>query len=149
METRTVTDGQRQQMIADAAYFRAERRGFNDCDTLINWLEAEAEVDTRLRQIEEDEALIETLEKRLAIVGTKLQELRRKVATMKDEARAEWQQDLEKLAQARDAFEKRLADMREQGRRASHKMKEQAEDAWDDVCDIIERMGRTARTHKK
>jgi len=37
----------RQQMIATAAYYRAEKRGFkgNDADAMQDWLEAEMEVD--------------------------------------------------------------------------------------------------------
>lgn len=40
----------RQVMIAAAAYFRAEQRGFVGGDSLDDWLAAEAEVDERLRQ---------------------------------------------------------------------------------------------------
>jgi len=43
-----VTPDERQQMIAFAAYLRAERRGFTPGDEMLDWLEAEAEVDTRL-----------------------------------------------------------------------------------------------------
>lgn len=39
----------RQAMIAEAAYFRAQSRGFNGGDTVEDWLQAEAEVDDRLR----------------------------------------------------------------------------------------------------
>lgn len=38
----------REQMIAEAAYFRAERRGFEGGDPLADWLEAEAEITARL-----------------------------------------------------------------------------------------------------
>lgn len=40
----------RQEMIATAAYFRAEKRGFtgNEIDALRDWLEAEREVDREL-----------------------------------------------------------------------------------------------------
>jgi aspartate oxidase len=39
---------QREQMIADAAYFRAERRGFHPMNDLADWFEAEAEIDRHL-----------------------------------------------------------------------------------------------------
>jgi len=39
----------RRRMIAEAAYFRAEARGFQGGDALRDWLEAEAEVDAVLR----------------------------------------------------------------------------------------------------
>ena len=36
---------ERGQMIAEAAYFKAERRGFVGGDPLQDWLEAEADID--------------------------------------------------------------------------------------------------------
>ena len=36
---------QRQRMIAEAAYYKAERRGFQQGAALLDWLEAEREVD--------------------------------------------------------------------------------------------------------
>lgn len=39
----------RRQMIEEAAYYRAARRGFIDGDPQQDWLEAEREVDARLR----------------------------------------------------------------------------------------------------
>lgn len=38
----------RLQMIAVAAYYRAEHRGFSDGDPLADWLGAEAEIDEML-----------------------------------------------------------------------------------------------------
>jgi hypothetical protein len=38
----------REQLIADAAYYRAQRRGFVPGHELEDWLAAEAEVDTGL-----------------------------------------------------------------------------------------------------
>ncbi len=35
----------RSRMIAEAAYFRAERRGFGNGDPVQDWLEAEIEID--------------------------------------------------------------------------------------------------------
>ena len=41
-----VTNGiDRHEMIATAAYYRAERRGFNNSDEIQDWLEAEAQID--------------------------------------------------------------------------------------------------------
>ncbi len=39
------SEGDRQQRIATAAYYRAEHRGFNSGDEIQDWLEAEAEID--------------------------------------------------------------------------------------------------------
>jgi Protein of unknown function (DUF2934) len=43
-----VTAEQRQQWIATAAYFRAQRRGFAGGHDAEDWLEAEREVDLRI-----------------------------------------------------------------------------------------------------
>jgi hypothetical protein len=40
-----VTVDRRLKMIAEAAYYRAERRGFQNGDATSDWLEAEAEID--------------------------------------------------------------------------------------------------------
>lgn len=41
----TVTPDERRKMIAEAAFIRAERRGFVGGDPAVDWLEAEAEID--------------------------------------------------------------------------------------------------------
>lgn len=47
-----ISPDERHRMIALAAYYRAEQRGFMNGDPLQDWLEAEAEVTTRLRDVE-------------------------------------------------------------------------------------------------
>ena len=44
----TVSGEQRQSMIAEAAYYRAERRGFQGGDPVVDWLAAEREIAERL-----------------------------------------------------------------------------------------------------
>jgi Protein of unknown function (DUF2934) len=44
-----VTPDERHRMIAEAAYHRAEQRGFTDGDPLHDWLEAEAQIEIELR----------------------------------------------------------------------------------------------------
>ena len=44
-----ITAEQRQHMIAEAAYYLAEHRGFNSGDPSQDWLEAEAEIERRLK----------------------------------------------------------------------------------------------------
>jgi hypothetical protein len=46
--TAFVDPGQRAALIAEAAYFRAEKRGFRPGHETEDWLAAEAEVDARL-----------------------------------------------------------------------------------------------------
>jgi hypothetical protein len=42
-------DCQRENMVAEAAYFHAERRGFAPENDLADWLQAEADVESLLR----------------------------------------------------------------------------------------------------
>jgi hypothetical protein len=46
--TSAVESKERSRLIAEAAYLRAERRGFTEGDPQQDWLEAEAEVDQTL-----------------------------------------------------------------------------------------------------
>lgn len=48
-----VTPEERARMIAEAAYYRAERRGFAPGHELEDWLAAEAEIDRELAATEE------------------------------------------------------------------------------------------------
>ena len=48
MKVRQITADDRQQLIAEAAYLRAERRGFAPGGEVEDWLAAEAEVDALL-----------------------------------------------------------------------------------------------------
>ncbi len=43
-------DDERRRMVAEAAYFRSEKRGFREGDIQQDWLEAEAEIKSRLEQ---------------------------------------------------------------------------------------------------
>jgi hypothetical protein len=45
-----VTAEQRQRMIAEAAYYRAQKRGFDPAGQQKDWLEAEKSVDNLLKQ---------------------------------------------------------------------------------------------------
>jgi hypothetical protein len=47
-----IVPDERKLMIEEAAYYRAQRRGFDPADQLSDWLEAEVEVDKLLRKIQ-------------------------------------------------------------------------------------------------
>ena len=48
-QARTVSAEKRQSMIAEAAYYRAEQRGFQDGDSVADWLAAESEIAEKLK----------------------------------------------------------------------------------------------------
>jgi len=140
-----VSEGQRRQMVAEAAYFRAERRGFSG-DPTADWLAAEAEVDARLREMP-GKSLHEELEQRLAVANSKLRAVKKKVSAMKVEARKEWTHDVEKLTRLRDKLKHKLEQIREQGEHAGEKAGQQADKIWHEISEIVERI--SARRKRK
>jgi hypothetical protein len=139
-----VTSGQRQQMIAEAAYFKAERRGFNGGDAVRDWCEAEAEIDARLRRLD-DGQLVERIEEVLESAAAKLAAVRRKVARLSSETRGEWERDLERLAALRDTLKPKLEELKEQGERAGRKVREQAEKIRDELAELVQRLEAKAK----
>ena len=55
-EPTAITAEERSQMIAEAAYYRAEKRGFDPEGQVQDWLEAESEVDAILRKFTPESA---------------------------------------------------------------------------------------------
>ena len=139
-----VTSIERQQMIAEAAYYRAERRGFNGGDAVRDWCEAEAEIDARLRELEEGE-LVERMEQLLASAGKRLAAARRKVASMSSEARGAWERDVDQLATLRDTLKPKLVELRTQGEQAGRRLREQAEGIRHEIADLLRRLEAKAK----
>jgi hypothetical protein len=140
MITSKVSEDQRRQMIAEAAYFRAERRGFNGGDPATDWIEAEAEVDERVRQIE-GAHLLACLEEGLATATKKLSSLKRKASSVTAGARTELQRDVEKLGELREALRGKVKELRAQGEQAGQLARRQAEKVWDELSDVMQRLG--------
>ena len=134
-----VTSSQRQQMIAEAAYFKAERRRFDGGDAVRDWCEAEAEIDARLLQLE-DGRLVERIEEALESTASRLAAVRRKVVRLSSEARGEWERDLDRLAALRDTLKPKLAELKEQGERAGRIVREQAEKIRDEIAEVLQRL---------
>jgi Txe/YoeB family toxin of Txe-Axe toxin-antitoxin module len=131
-------------MIAEAAYFKAERRGFDGGDAVRDWCEAEAEIDARLLQLE-DRQLVERIEEALESAARRLAAMRRKVARLSSEARGEWERDLDRLAALRDALKPKLAELKEQGERAGRIVREQAEKIRGEIAEVLQRLEAKAK----
>jgi hypothetical protein len=127
-------------MIAEAAYFRAERRGFNGGDPALDWYEAESEVDARLREIE-GERSVHGLDELLATATKKLAALKRKMKGLSAEARAEWQQDASKLAEVRDRLRSKLDELGGRGEGAAHKARQQVDKASAELSELLHKIG--------
>jgi hypothetical protein len=126
----------RRQMIAEAAYFRAERRGFNDGDAMRDWCEAEAEIDARLREIDHAESAAR-IEETLELARKKLAAVRRQAAGLSAAARAEWQKDADKLVALREMLKPKLAELKERRERAGQHLREQAERIRDEIVEVV------------
>jgi hypothetical protein len=131
-------------MIAEAAYYRAERRGFAGGDALRDWCEAEAEIDARLRQIEHAE-FAAWIEEAVETAGGKLASVRRQAARLSADLRGEWQKDVDRLATLRDALRPKLAELKERGEQAGSKLREQAERLREEIVDAVRQLEAKSR----
>lgn len=137
---RRMTAGQRQQLIAEAAYYRAEGRGFADGDAFLDWLDAEREIDALLN-MPKAESWVKHLESQLATGRDRLNTLRQGIASKGKTARAELKKDLEKLDAKLDSFETKLKDLRDRGEKVTQRARQQAEKARDEILEITHRLG--------
>lgn len=136
----------RDEMIAVAAYFRAEQRGFAPGDTQADWLEAEAEID-RLMVAGASEPDAQTRHKFQRQLAAQLDEWDAMLddwmavaAKAKTKTRDEIQKQLEAFAAQREAAEKKLAELRAQSGDAWEDMKEGAEKAWHEMRSTADRI---------
>ena len=140
MITSKVSGDERRQMIAEAAYFRAERRAFSGGDPATDWIEAEAEVDARVREIE-GAHLLACLEEGLTTASKKLSSLKRKASSVTGGGRTELQRDVEKLSALSEALRGRVKELREHGEHAGQLARRQAEKVWNELTDVMQRLG--------
>jgi chromosome segregation ATPase len=143
----TLTPEQRYHMIAEAAYFRAERRGFIGGDPAQDWLDAEAEIDRILQAgagqgagASQKEAFQARLEAQLQELNTRLEELKLKAGLAKLEVRSEYEKQLETLSAKQAAAQARLNELRQRAEGAWEDLRGGTEKAWEDMRDALERL---------
>jgi hypothetical protein len=131
-------------MIAEAAYFRAEHRGFDDSDPATDWIEAEREVDAKLDAANELQGL---LQERLAIANEWLKGIRKKLSDLPSETREAWYSDVEKLTKLRDRFRKQVKEIQGKSGRAAAHAKDQAETIWSEITSTLDRLSKRRIRH--
>ena len=139
---------QRQQMIAVAAYFRAERRGFIGGDPNADWLEAEAEINRAFRPEEPDvksgaiprQFFQEKLEAQLKEWDGKLVALEQRAQELKTKTRTEYKRQLAGLSDKRDELRDRLMKLRKSSEAAWEDMKDGAEKVSDELRESFDRI---------
>jgi len=135
-----VSEDQRRRMIAEAAYFRAERRGFKGGDSVADWIEAEAEVDKRLGRID-TAGVVECFADGVESATKRLAAMKRKASTLAAGARAEVNRDIDRLGELRDSLRVKVKELRAQGERAGDVAVQQAERVWQELSDAMRQLG--------
>ena len=134
-----------QEMIAVAAYYRAEHRGFHEGDPVADWLEAEAEIEKMLHrepspEVSEKQSFQKKLEAQLDEWDAKLKELQAKAKDSTVKTRAEYEKQLEAIAGRRATAEKKLRELRKHSEEAWEELKEGTEKAWNEMREAMERI---------
>lgn len=148
-EQGAITQEQRYQMIAQAAYYRAERRGFIIGDTTQDWLDAEAEIDRILQQqlgqgetplASAKQAFQQKLEAQLQDWDDKLDELKAKAREAKAELRADYEKQLDVLSGKRATVQAKLQELRLRTEDAWEDLKGGTERAWDEMRKALDQI---------
>ena len=111
-------------------------RGTGGGDPVADWVQAEDDVDARLQQMEHN-AFLGKLEDRLASAGEALASMKKTIARKRSAARAEWQQELEKLVGLRETFERKVEDVRARGKGAGNRLRKQTEELAEEITEEI------------
>jgi DNA anti-recombination protein RmuC len=138
---------QRQRMIAEAAYFRAEQRGFQGGDPVDDWLQAEAEIDqlelgggqpARARLADQIAAQLREWDGQVSTLAAKARDLSSTV-------RAELERELERLKPLRTTAGQALDDMRQRAGQATDDLRALSEKVRSELADGLENLARRLR----
>lgn len=144
-QSSSLTSDRRLRMIAEAAYYRAERRGFKNSDAVNDWLEAEAEIDRLLNHGEErfgqsdtKHSYQEMLEAQLEEWDEKIQNVTAVAKTAGTKLRKELESRFADLAEQRAAARTQLAQLREHGEEAWQDVRQNADRLWGNMRGSLE-----------
>ena len=133
-----ITAEGRRRMIAEAAWHRAEARGFANGDPMWDWLEAEREIDALLN--DGRKSWLGKLEDRLATARGEIRSVKSEVGSRAKSAKVKLKQDIEKMDELLDRFEEQIGKLRERGEKATQKARAQAEKIWDEIQELRQRV---------
>lgn len=131
-----VSFDEREKMIAEAAYYRALQRGFEDGDPVGDWLDAEEEVDARFTLSAHDKKLAE-LYVQLSEANEKLRGM---MAELTAEARAEWNEEVERIHRLRDRFSEKIDEIQKHTGQAKQNAKRQADRLWKELTAALKKI---------
>ena len=133
------------EMIAVAAYYRAEHRGFSEGDPVADWLEAEAEIEQMLLaepvpEMSAKHSFQQKLEAQFEEWDAELAELKAKTKEPKAKTRAEFEKQLEAITGMRAEAEEKLRELRKRSEDAWEDLKEGTAKAWDEMREALDRI---------
>ena len=126
---------ERWRRIAEAAYLRAEARGFAG-DPVEDWLEAEIEVD-RLLAHDSDSSFKGRLADELEAASHTLERLKGKAAELESELEDEWHRELARIKRQRTRIASRIAALKDTDGRAFSRV----EKSWHELQAAIRKLG--------
>lgn len=145
----SVTPEEHYRMIAEVAYFRAEKRGFADGDMVQDWLEASAEIDRQLQQLQATknaagvsakQDFLERLEAAHRDWDARFDILKNKASEATAGLREELREEVDALAGKRTAIEVRMQELRRRTEDAWEDLREGMESAWKELQDTLHRV---------
>jgi DNA anti-recombination protein RmuC len=153
--TASVSSEQRRQMVAEAAYYRAEHNGFSG-DSIEDWLAAEEEIDRLLlrhstprNEAESKHSFQGLLEDQLKEWDEKLEELSATAKQAGTNLNKEIHGQLEMLAQKRSTAQHRLAELRDHSAGRWDELRDGAEQLLDDLRGSIAKLAARLNTGAK
>ena len=147
-EKTPVSSKKRYQMIAEAAYFRAEKRGFVGGDVAQDWLESEAEIDRipqrQLKSGKEGmvtkQAYQQKLEIQLKKWDEKFDKLQVKTTKAKTEIRADIKEQIVTLASKRTAAHAKILELGQHTEETWEDLITGAEKMWSEMHEALNRL---------
>jgi prefoldin subunit 5 len=131
-------------MIAEAAYFRAEHRGFQGGDPLDDWLQAEAEIDRMTAGGEKPagEKLADQLAAQLRKYDSEFARLTAKAREVSTAVRNELERELERLKPLRTSAEQALGEMHQRAGHATDDLLALGDKVRTELADTLERLAK-------
>ncbi|MDR3631297.1 MAG: DUF2934 domain-containing protein [Desulfocapsaceae bacterium] len=138
-----ISPEQRYKMIAEAAYFQAEKRGFVGGNMAQDWLEAEAKIDRILQQPPESgtitkHAFQQRLEAQLKEWDAKFETLQTKAKKATTGMRSDFEKQIGALTKKRAAAQAKIVELRKHTEGTWGDLKTGAEKTWEEMHQALD-----------
>lgn len=146
-DSESVSPERRYWMIAEAAYYHAEHRGFQESDPIADWVEAEKEIDAMLcrtptpnKEKTAKEVFEDHLETQLKEWDKQISGWKRKAKKVDGDIRHHIDAQLEMHRAQRVTAQNQLKELRQSGAHGWEEIKGGAENVWKEIHLTIQRI---------